>query len=305
MTKWASVYEKEKGPQIDYSSTGSGNGIQQMIAKTIDFGCSDAPLNQEQLDKARQAGGEVIHIPLAMGAVVPIYNLPDLDKPLRFTGPLLADIYLGKIKKWNDPGLREVNPDLTLPELEISVARRSDGSGTTFIWTDYLTKVSPEWKDKVGVGTTVNWPVGSGDKGSEGMAGKVARSPGAIGYVELLYARQNNLKYGAVRNKEGQFVSASLEAVTAAAASGLTNIPDDLRYSLTDAPGSDSYPIPGTVWAVLYVNQQPPKGEQLVQFLRWATHEGQQQARDLGYAPLPSGLVERLERKLEQVKSVQ
>lgn len=302
MTKWAGVYDKEHGVQVDYASTGSGNGVQQVIAKTIDFGCTDAPMNEEQFEKARQNGGDVVHIPLVMGAVVPLYNLPEVTEALRFTGPLLADIFLGKVKKWNDPALREVNPNVSLPDLEITVARRSDASGTTHIWTDYLSKVSPEWKEKVGVGTSVNWPVGAGDKGNEGVAGKVARSPGAIGYVELIYARQNKLKYGAIRNRDGHFVLASLEGVTAAAAA-LTSIPEDLRYSLTDQPGPESYPVSGTVWAVLYTNQKSPKAEQLVKFLTWITHEGQEYAKDLDYARLPAGLVGRLEQKLTLIQS--
>jgi phosphate transport system substrate-binding protein len=276
-----------------------------MIAKTIDFGCTDAPMNEEQLEKARQAGGAVLHVPLVLGAVVPIYNLPDVQKELRFTGPLLADIYLGKVKKWNDPAIQEVNPGVQLPDMEIQVAHRSDGSGTTYIWADYLAKVSPEWKEKVGVGTAVKWPVGAGERGSEGVTGKVARSPGGIGYVELLYALQNKLKFGAVRNREGQFVLASPESAAAAAANALTTIPDDLRFSLTDPPGKDSYPISGTVWSVLYANQPPPKGEQIASFLRWVTHEGQQYTKDLNYTPLPQGLVERVEKKLGEIKAIQ
>jgi phosphate transport system substrate-binding protein len=303
MSKWASEYDKAKGVKVNYQSIGSGGGIQQMTSKTFDFGCSDAPLNEEQLKKARETGGEAVHIPLVMGAVVPAYNLAEASEPLQFTGPVLADIFLGKIKRWNDAPLKELNPGVNLPDQEIAVVHRSDGSGTTHIWVDYLSKVSPEWKSKVGVGTSVNWPTGVGQKGNEGVAGQVKRSPGSLGYIELIYALQNNIPFGLVRNKEGVPVKASLESVTAAAAAALTEIPDDLRYSLTDAPGKDAYPISGTSWAILYVNQPADKAKAVVDFLRWATHEGQQYTAALHYARLPAGLVERLDKKLDQVRA--
>lgn len=302
MSKWASEYEKVKGVQVNYQSIGSGGGIQQMTAKTFDFGCTDGPMNEEQLQKARETGGEVFHIPLVMGAVVPAYSLSEVNEPLRFSGPVLADIFLGKIKKWNDPALKELNPNASLPDKDIVVVHRSDGSGTTYIWVDYLSKVSPEWKQKVGVGTSVNWPIGTGQKGNEGVAGQVRRTPGSIGYIELIYATQNDIKFGSVRNKEGAFVTASLESVTAAAENALSTIPDDLRYSITDASGKDSYPISGTVWAVLYVNQPADKGQAVVDFLRWVTHDGQEFAAELHYARLPKGLIEKLDAKLAQVK---
>jgi phosphate transport system substrate-binding protein len=303
MSKWASQYQKTQGVQVNYQSIGSGGGIQQMIAKTLDFGCTDAPMNEEQLKKAQESGGEVVHIPLVMGAVVPIYNLQGINQPLRFTGPVLADIYLEKIKKWNDPELAQLNPGVELPDQDILTVHRSDGSGTTYIWVDYLSKVSPvEWKTRVGVATSVNWPGGVAAKGNEGVAGKVSQSPGAIGYVELIYALQNKISFGVVQNQEGIFVTPSLESVTAAAQGALTHIPDDLRYSLTNAPGKDSYPISGTVWAVLYINQPRAKGEAVVRFLRWVTHEGQEYAKDLDYARLPGELVGRLEKKLDQVR---
>ncbi len=305
MTKWASVYEKAKGIQVNYQSLGSGAGIQQMIVKTIDFGCTDAPLNDEQLSKAKATGGEVVHIPLVMGAVVPIYNLEGIQKPLQFTGSVLAGIYLQKIKKWNDPELAKLNPDVKLPDKDILIVHRSEGSGTTYIWVDYLSKVSPEWKEKVGVGPSVNWPAGAGAKGNEGVAGKVANSPGGMGYVELIYALQNKIPFGVVQNREGAFVTASLESITAAAKGALVNIPEDLRYSLTDAPGKDAYPISGTTWAVLYVTQPVGKGQAVVDFLRWVTHEGQQYTKDLDYAHLPEELVHRLEKKLDQVHIAQ
>jgi phosphate transport system substrate-binding protein len=215
---------------------------------------------------------------------------------------VLADIYLEKIKKWNHPELARLNPGVDLPDLDILTVHRSEASGTTYIWVDYLSKVSPtEWKPQVGVGTSVKWPGGLGAKGNEGVAGKVAQSPGAIGYVELIYAMQNKINFGLVQNQEGEFITPSLESVTAAARGALTHIPDDLRYSLTNAPGKDTYPISGTTWAVLYVNQPPVKGEAVVKFLHWVTHEGQQYAKDLYYARLPVELVQRLDKKLDQV----
>jgi phosphate transport system substrate-binding protein len=303
MTKWAAEYEKAKGVQINYQSIGSGGGIQQMTAKTVDFGSSDAPMNEEQLNKAKETGGEVVHIPLAMGAAVPAYNLDAVKEPLVFDGTALAEIFLGKITKWNDPALKKLNPNAALPDLDIAVVHRSDGSGTTYIWVDYLTKVSPdEWGKKVGVGTSVNWPVGVGQKGNEGVAGQVKRTPGSIGYIELIYALQNNIAFGLVKNQEGIAIKPSLESVTAAAANSLDKIQDDLRYSLTDAPGKDSYPISGTNWALIYVNQPSDKGKAVVDFLRWCTHEGQEFCEGLHYAKLPKVLVERLEKKLDSVK---
>ncbi|MCC7085052.1 MAG: phosphate ABC transporter substrate-binding protein PstS [Pirellulales bacterium] len=302
MSKWSSEYDKSKSVKVNYQSVGSGGGIQQMTVKTFDFGCTDAPLNNEQLQKARATGGEVLHIPLTMGAIVPAYNLDEVQAPLRFTGPVLADIFLGKITKWDEKPIRDLNPDATLPNKDIAVVRRSDGSGSTFIWTDYLAKVSPACKTQVGIGTSVNWPTGVGQKGNEGVAGQVKRTSGSIGYIELTYALQNKINYGLVRNKEAEFVHANLESVTAAANGALAEIPDDLRYSLTDQPSSGAYPISGTVWAVLYTNQPAEGGRAVVDFLRWVTHEGQQYSAELHFARLPQGLVERVEKKLNQVQ---
>ncbi len=302
MSKWAAEYEKANGVKINYQSIGSGGGIQQMTARTVDFGCTDGPMNEEQIQKCKDNGSEPVHIPLVMGAVVANYNLKGLTEPLRFTGPVLADIYLGKIKKWDDPALRDLNPKAKLPDQDIVVVHRSDGSGTTYIWVDYLSKVSPEWKKKVGVGTSVNWPIGVGQKGSEGVAGQVKRTPGSIGYVELIYALQNKMEYGVVRNKESKFIKPDLDSVTAAANASLKTIPDDLRYSITDAPGKDSYPISGTVWAVVYSKLPAGKGKMVVDYLRWITHDGQEYAAPLHYARLPRGLVERLEKKLDAIK---
>jgi phosphate ABC transporter phosphate-binding protein len=302
MSKWSSEYDKARGIKINYQSIGSGGGIQQMTAKTVDFGCTDGPMNEEQLEKARAVAGDVVHIPLVMGAVVPAYNLAEVTEQLKFTGPVLADIYLGKIKKWNDKALKDLNPKAGLPDKEIVVVHRSEGSGTTYIWVDYLSKQSSEWKKKVGVGTSVSWPCGIGQKGNEAVAGLIRRSAASIGYVELTYALQNDIKYGVVKNKAGEFVNASLESVTAAANAYLKKIPDDLRYSITDPDGKDVYPISGTVWAVVYVQNPTGKGKAVRDFLHWVTHEGQQFAAPLHYSRLPEGLVKRLEEKLDKVK---
>jgi phosphate ABC transporter phosphate-binding protein len=302
MSKWASEYEKAKDVKINYQSIGSGGGIQQMTAQTVDFGCSDGPMNKEQLKKAKEVNGDVVHIPLVMGADVPAYNLEEAKEQLKFSGPVLADIYLGKIKKWNDPALKKLNPDAALPDKEILVVHRTDGSGTTYIWVDYLAKVSPEWQEKVGVGTSVNWPTGIGGKGNEGVAGIVKRSPGSIGYVELIYAIQNDIKYGTVQNKEGQFVSASLDSVTAAATASLTDIPEDLRYSITNAPGKDSYAIAGTSWGIAYTKNPGGKGKEVRDFFYWCTHDGQEFCEKLHYSKLPKSLVERVEKRLELIK---
>ena len=302
MSKWASEYDKAKGVKVNYVSIGSGGGIQQMTAKTLELGCTDGPMNEEQLQKAREVGGEVVHIPLVMGAVVLAYNLDEVKEPLTFSGPIIADIYLGKIKKWNDPALQKLNPSAALPDKEIMVVHRSEGSGTTYVFADYLSKVSPEWKSKVGVATSLNWPCGSGQKGNEGVAGQVKRSVGSIGYIELTYALQNKISFGSVLNREGLAVKPSLESITSAGNGSLSSIPGDLRYSITDAPGKEAYPISGTVWAVIYVNQPADKGKAVVDFLHWVTHEGQQYTDALQYARLPPGLVARLEKKLDEVK---
>jgi phosphate transport system substrate-binding protein len=299
MTKWADVYNRERGVEVNYQSAGSGQGVQQMTNQTVRFGCTDAPMNDQQLAEARKAGGEVLHIPLVMGGVVPAYNVPGVTQTLKFTGQVLADIYTGKITKWNDPELQKLNEGVSLPDRKILVVYRSEPSGTTYTWVQYLSKASKDWK--LGVKTSVEWPVGEGAKGSEGMAGKLAKAEGTIGYVELLYALQKNIKYGAVQNQEGNFVQANLESVTSAANNSLTAIPDDLRYSLTNAPGKESYPICATTWAVLYAGQPKEEGPEVVKFLRWILHEGQEQCGALKYARLSSGLVERADKKLDQV----
>jgi phosphate transport system substrate-binding protein len=301
--KWARTYEQEKKVRVDYIAVGSGNGVKQLLEKATDFACSDAPLTDEQLAAAKKGNSEVVHIPLVMGGVVPAYNVKGVDKPIRFSGRVLADICLGKIKRWNDADLKEINPGLDLPDLEITVVHRSDPSGTTAIWTDFLTKTSPAWKDKVGTGTLVKWPTGGDAKGNDGVANLIDKTPGAVGYVELVFALQKKMKFGAVKNREGNYVLASLEGVTAAAEAGLKDIPDDLRFWLTNAPGKESYPICGTTWAVVHVRQPEDKAKAVADFLRWATHDGQEYATDLYYARLPKGLVEQLDKKLALIKS--
>jgi phosphate transport system substrate-binding protein len=303
MTKWASVYKDQSGVLVDYTSSGSGNGVRQMIDQKNDFGGTDAPMNDNDLKRAQGINGDVVHIPLVMGGVVPAYNLEGVKDTLRFTGAVLADIYLGKITRWNDPGLKKLNPGVDLPDLEIAVVRRSDGSGTTYIWADYLAKCSKEWETKVGVATELSWPVGVGKPKSDGIAGYVGRTNGALGYVELIYVLNKNIPYGAVQNKAGEFVVATLESVTKAAEGALTTIPDDLRFSLTDAPGKGAYPISGTTWGVMYVKQTPDKAKLLSSFFHWLTHEGQDLNAELHYARLSKGLVERVEKQLDRIKN--
>ena len=293
-SKWFSEYAKlHPDVRINYQPIGSGGGIRQLTAQTVFFGATDGPMTDDQL---RIAPGPILHLPTVLGAVVPVYNVPDFTGELKFSGPLLADIYLGKVKKWNDAAITRENPGAKLPATDIAVAHRSDGSGTTYIWVDYLSKVSPEFKDKVGVATSVNWPVGVGGKGNEGVAGVVKQTPGAIGYVELIYALQNNIPYGAVKNKAGTYLKASLESVTAAAAASAASMPADFRVSITNADGKDAYPIASYTWILLY--QSPTdkdKGRKMVAFMRWAITDGEVFAKDLGYAPLPDAVV-----KLEQ-----
>jgi phosphate transport system substrate-binding protein len=286
---------------MHYEAVGSGVGVKRLNNGFFDFACTDAPLSKEQL-AAAQKNGKVIHIPLVLGAVVAAYNLPGEVGQLTFSGEVLADIYLGKITRWNDEAIKKLNPNAKLPSDNITVIHRSDRSGTTYIWTDYLARVSPEWQEKVGgADTWVKWPkgIGVGYPGSEAVASRIEQLSGAIGYVELGHAKRHNLMFGKVQNKEKVAVAPSVASITAAAASA--DIPDDLCVKLADAPGKDTYPICGTVWAVVSVKQSPAKAEALVGFLRWATHDGQKYVEDLDYARLPPGLVERLEKKLDLV----
>jgi phosphate transport system substrate-binding protein len=303
MQKWALMYQKDTPVAVKYKSIGSGMGIELMTNKTLDFGCSDAPMTDDELKKARAVGGEVLHIPLVIGAVVPAYNLPGIQHQVRFTGPLLADIFLGKITKWNDPRLQEIQEAVvTLPDKDIQVVHRVDGSGTTYVLTEYLSKVSPEWKKaKFGFATTVKFPTGIARPGNEGVTEEIHRLPGALGYIELTYAIQSEVQFGTVQNRAGSFISPGYFSINKAVESALTEIPEDLRYSLTDAPGELSYPITGSVFALVY-ESPPHNGKYIVEFLRWATHEGQKYAEELDYGPLPSSLVERVEQKLKRIR---
>jgi len=301
MTRWASEYQQVRGVPVNYESVSSGTGIQRLNGLRFDFICTDAPLNKEQLEKARRSGGEVLHIPLVLGAVVAAYNLDQVAEPLTFSGPVLADIFLGKITRWNDKALKDLNPTATLPDKEIKVVHRVDASGTTWIWTDYLAKANTEWQSKVGVDTAVTWPVGVGRQGNPGVAAEIKNTPGSLGYVELGQALESDLRVGLVKNKAGVAVKPSLEAVAAAIQGSLADIPENLQYSLTNAPGKDAYPISGTAWAVLFVKQPAGKKQELLAFLRWATHEGQKFAEELHYTALPTSLVEQVEKKLDQV----
>jgi len=303
-SKWFDVYHTKTGIEFNYQSIGSGGGIKQVTAGTVDFGASDAFLSEDQMKEIQEKqGSPIIHIPTVMGAVVVTYNLPAAGTDLKLTQENLADIYLGTITSWDDPKLKETNPGKNLPATPILVAHRSDGSGTTNIFTNYLSKVSPAWKEKVGEGVSVNWPVGLGGKGNEGVAGTVKQSEGAIGYVELAYAVQNNLPYAALRNKAGHFVSPSFDAVSAAASGAAKNMPADLRVMLTDADGKDSYPICGFTWLLVYQNMKDKeKAGALKKFLGWAMTEGQHYAKDLYYAPLPPAVAKLCEKKIDMIE---
>ena len=293
-SKWFDEYRKiRKEVQINYQSIGSGGGIRQVLAKTVDFGATDGPMTDEQLAEAKtKLGVEVLHFPTVLGADVPTYNVPGVQGELNFTPEALAGIFLGKITKWNDPELVKANPNVQLPPNELVVVHRSDGSGTTYIWVDYLSKVSQEWKTKVGKGTSVNWPVGLGGKGNEGVSGLIKQTPYSIGYVELIYAVQNKLPYGRVRNAAGSFVRADLAGVTAAAAGGVREMPEDFRVSITNSPGKNSYPISSFTWLLIPAKiSDPVKKEVLSSFLKWMLSEGQNLVEPLSYARLPKEVV--------------
>ena len=300
-SKWFSEYNKVRSDvQINYQSIGSGGGIRQLTNQTVFFGATDGPMTNDQLVAAP---GKILHFPMVLGGVVPIYNLPDTGADLNFSGTILADIFLGKITKWNDPAIAKDNPGVTLPGSDITVVHRADGSGTSYIWCDYLAKVSPEYKAKVGVATAVNWPVGLGGKGNEGVAGLVKQTPGSIGYVELIYALQNKIPFGAVKNYDGNFVRASLESVSAAAAVAADKMPPDFRVSITNAPGKDVYPIASFTWILLYQNpKDKAKSKMMLDFMKWALSDGQKLCGDLGYAPLPANVATMVATALNSVK---
>ena len=293
-SKWFDEFHKlHSDIQINYQSVGSGAGIRQMIENTVDFGASDGPMNDDQIKEFREKRGvSVLHFPTVLGADVPVYNLTGVNQELKFTSEALAGIFLGKITMWNDPELRRANPGVKLPGSDIVVVHRSDGSGTTYIWADYLSKISQEWKDKVGKGTSVNWPVGLGGKGNEGVASLVKQTPNAIGYVELIYAIQNHMPYGLVNNSSGNFIKADLASVTAAAAGASAQMPDDFRVSITNAPGKTAYPISSFTWLLIPAKiSDPQKKKVITDFLRWMLTDGQNFTEALAYSPLPKAVV--------------
>ena len=298
-SKWFSEYNKlHPDIQINYQSIGSGGGIRQVLNGTVDFGASDGPMSDEQLKEAKI---KILHIPTVLGADVPAYNIPGVAGEIKFTQEVLANIFLGKITSWNDPALVKANPGLNLPNQPIIVVHRSDGSGTTYIFTDYLSKISEEWKTTVGKGTSVKWPIGLGGKGNEGVAGQIRQLPGSIGYIELIYALQNNIPYGSVKNAAGNFMKASLDGVTEAAGS-LKTMPADFRVSITNAPGKDAYPISSFTWLLIPVQAKDAnKGKILTDFLNWMLTDGQKMTTQLSYAPLPESVVEKVKAAVKQV----
>lgn len=289
-SKWFTEYNRlHPNLQINYQPIGSGGGIRQISNQTVFFGASDGPMTNEQI---YAAGFPILHLPTVLGGVVPAYNVPGVTGELRFTGPVLADIFLGKITKWNDRAIQGLNSGVRLPDTEITIVHRADGSGTNYIWCDYLSKVSPEFRKTVGVATSVKWPVGVGGKGNDGVAGLVKQTPGALGYVELIYALQNKIAYGSVQNSAGEFVRASLESVTHAAAGAAKAMPKDFRVSITNAPGHNVYPISSFTWLLLNERPRDKQRAQIVSdFVRWALTDGQKYCADLGYAPLPAEVV--------------
>jgi phosphate transport system substrate-binding protein len=293
--KWFSEYAKaHPGVEINYQSIGSGGGIRQVSDGTVDFGASDGPMSDQQLADAKV---KVMHLPTVLGAVVPIYNIPGVNKELNFSGDVIADIYLGKITKWNDSRITKDNPGVNLPDKAILAVYRSDGSGTTYIFTDYLSKVNPDWANKVGKATSVKWPVGIGQKGSEGVAGMVRQTPGSFGYVELVYATQNNIQNGTVKNAAGKFLKATPEGATDAAAAAAKAMPADYRVSITNAAGPNSYPISSFTWLLIPTHfNDPAKGKAVKDFLTWMLDHGESEAAGMGYAPLPKQ-VQDMERK--------
>jgi len=299
-SKWFSEYHKAHPDiQINYQPIGSGGGIRQVLAGTVDFGATDGPMTDEQLSQAKI---KILHVPTVLGANVPAYNITGVTAQLNFTPEVLASIFLGQITAWNDPAIAAANPGVSLPNQPIIVIHRSDGSGTTYIWTDYLSKVSPGWQGQVGKGTSVKWPVGLGGKGNEGVAGLIRQMQGAVGYIELIYAVENKITYGSVKNAAGIFVKASLDSVTAAAAS-VKSMPADFRVSITNAPGKDAYPIASFTWLLIpEQSKDPAKGKILADFLNWMVSDGQKMAAGLSYAPLPEAVVAKVKDEIKQVR---
>jgi phosphate transport system substrate-binding protein len=300
-SKWFSQYnQKHPNVQINYQSIGSGGGIKQLSSQTVFFGATDGPMTDEQL---KNAPAPILHFPTVLGGVVPVYNVPNVSAALKFSGATLAGIYLGKVKRWNDPSIVKTNPGVTLPSVDIVVVHRSDGSGTSYIFCDYLSKVSPEFKQKVGVATSVQWPAGVGGKGNEGVSGLVQQTPGAIGYVELIFATQNKIAYGSVQNAAGEFVRATVESVTAAAESAAASMPADFRVSITNASGKGAYPIASFTWLLLYQNPtDKERGRIMVDVMKWALTDGQKEAAPLGYAPLPKSVVDLEQQALSKIQ---
>jgi phosphate transport system substrate-binding protein len=306
MDAWVAEYKKSTGAEVNYQAMGSTAGINAMIEKSLDFGATDAYLTGPQIKKAQEAqgGGDTLHVPLVMGGIVPAYNVEGVTEPINFTGAALADVYLGNIKKWSELGKIPGNENLKLPDKNIAVVARADGSGSTNIFTDYLCKVSPEFKDKIGQGTKVNWKVGSKEEGTSGVAGFIKGTANSLGYVELTYALQNKIQYGKVENDAKKMVRADIASVRAAAAAALKEkIPEDLRFSITNATGNDSYPLAGTTWAVIYVKQTPETAKALTDFFSWVIHDGQKLTEGLNYAALPPVLVEKIDAKLKTIQA--
>jgi phosphate transport system substrate-binding protein len=300
--KWFEEFKKAHSDvQINYQAIGSGGGIRQLTEGTVDFGASDKPMSDEEIAKITKF--HVLHFPTVMGGVVLTYNVEGLSKDLNFTGPVLADIFSTKISKWNDAAIAKLNPGVKLPNTDIVVVHRSDGSGTTFVFTDYLSNVSPEWKSKIGAGTTVNWPSGLGAKGNEGVAGQVKQAPGAIGYVELFYAIQNKMPYAALQNKSGKFLKATLESVTDAAAGAATSMPADFRVSIVNAPGANAYPLSTFTWLLIPDKiADAGKKKAVVDFLHWMLTTGQNDAAPLSYAPLPKAVIAKEETQIAKIQ---
>jgi phosphate transport system substrate-binding protein len=299
-SKWFSEYHKaHPDVEINYQSIGSGGGIRQVLAGTVDFGASDGPMSDKDLAESKM---KILHVPTVLGAVVPAYNVPGVTGEIKFTPEALAGIFLGKITNWNDKAIASVNPGVKLPTDQIVVVHRSDGSGTTFIFTDYLSKVSSDWQSQVGKGTSVKWPVGLGGKGNEAVAGSIRQMQGSIGYIELIYAVQNKIPYGTVKNATGEFVKASLDSVTAAAAS-VKSMPADFRVSITNAPGKDAYPISSFTWLLIPAqSKDAAKGKIIADFLNWMVDDGQKMTADLSYAPLPESVVAKVKAEIKEVR---